>query len=234
MKRAALVCPCPLRWRRGETARRARALQGARATRIIVAIPLNLDLREQVGQLGFVAALSGFRSVVADFLFIQAHVAWERTEWSANVVVVPASDDAAAARHSLLGNGRVAHGVECQRRGVERSRAAAPRAAGSKRNANTSISAATSSSAASRTIRIVRSSTKQWRVFTATNTKTTCARLSTSKRRPRSPARRVTRSVSPPTNSRTSKAASAKPTSGCCIFTIVRRTGTAADVDQAA
>lgn len=45
-------------------------------------VNLNLDLREQVGQLGFVAALSGFRSLVADALFIQAHVAWERTEWS--------------------------------------------------------------------------------------------------------------------------------------------------------
>jgi tetratricopeptide (TPR) repeat protein len=41
----------------------------------------NLDLRERVGQLGFIAALSGFRAAVADFLFIQAHVAWERTEW---------------------------------------------------------------------------------------------------------------------------------------------------------
>jgi len=40
-----------------------------------------LDLREQVGQLGFLAALSGFRSLVADVVFIQAHVAWERTEW---------------------------------------------------------------------------------------------------------------------------------------------------------
>jgi hypothetical protein len=45
------------------------------------AIDFNLDLREQLGQLGFVAALSGFRSLVADALFIQAHVAWERTEW---------------------------------------------------------------------------------------------------------------------------------------------------------
>lgn len=45
------------------------------------AVDLNLDLREQVGQLGFIAALSGFRSLVADALFIQAHVAWERTEW---------------------------------------------------------------------------------------------------------------------------------------------------------
>jgi len=45
------------------------------------AVELNLDLREQLGQLGFIAALSGFRSIVADVLFIQAHVAWERTEW---------------------------------------------------------------------------------------------------------------------------------------------------------
>ncbi len=38
-------------------------------------------MREQIGQLGFIAALSGFRSLAADVLFIQAHVAWERTEW---------------------------------------------------------------------------------------------------------------------------------------------------------
>lgn len=44
-------------------------------------VELNLDLREKIGQLGFVAALSGFRAIVADGLFIQAHVAWERTEW---------------------------------------------------------------------------------------------------------------------------------------------------------
>ncbi len=42
---------------------------------------LNLDLRQQVGQLGFIAALSGFRALVADVLWIQAHSAWERTEW---------------------------------------------------------------------------------------------------------------------------------------------------------
>ena len=42
---------------------------------------VNLDLREKLGQLGFIAALGGFRAIVADFLFIQAHVAWERTEW---------------------------------------------------------------------------------------------------------------------------------------------------------
>jgi hypothetical protein len=44
-------------------------------------VDFNLGLREQLGQLGFVAALGGFRSLVADALFIQAHVAWERTEW---------------------------------------------------------------------------------------------------------------------------------------------------------
>lgn len=44
-------------------------------------VDFNLDLRDQVSQLGFVAALSGFRSLVADTLFIQAHVAWERTQW---------------------------------------------------------------------------------------------------------------------------------------------------------
>jgi len=42
---------------------------------------LNLDLRQQVGQLGFLAALSGFRSIVADLLWIQAHTAWQNTEW---------------------------------------------------------------------------------------------------------------------------------------------------------
>ena len=42
---------------------------------------LNLDLRQKVGQLGFLAALSGFRSVVADLLWIKAHVEWEKTAW---------------------------------------------------------------------------------------------------------------------------------------------------------
>jgi hypothetical protein len=45
------------------------------------AVNFDLELREQLGQLGFIAALSGFRSLAADVLFVQAHVAWERTEW---------------------------------------------------------------------------------------------------------------------------------------------------------
>jgi hypothetical protein len=44
-------------------------------------VEFNLDLREKLGQLGFIAALSGFRAIVADGLFIQAYTAWERTEW---------------------------------------------------------------------------------------------------------------------------------------------------------
>jgi tetratricopeptide (TPR) repeat protein len=44
-------------------------------------VEFNLDLREKIGQLGFMAALSGFRAIVADALFIQAYAAWENTEW---------------------------------------------------------------------------------------------------------------------------------------------------------
>lgn len=42
---------------------------------------LDLSLRERVGQMGFLAALSGFRSPLAAYLWIEAHNAWERTEW---------------------------------------------------------------------------------------------------------------------------------------------------------
>ncbi len=59
-----------------------RAISAHRREHNAAVLRLGLELREQVGQLGVVAALSGFRSVIADFLFIQAHVAWERTEWS--------------------------------------------------------------------------------------------------------------------------------------------------------
>ena len=44
-------------------------------------VRLDIGLREQLGQLGFIAAFSGFRAIVADLVFIQAHVAWEQTEW---------------------------------------------------------------------------------------------------------------------------------------------------------
>jgi len=44
-------------------------------------ITLDIGLREKIGQSGFLAALSGFRSPLAALLWIQAHVAWENTEW---------------------------------------------------------------------------------------------------------------------------------------------------------
>jgi hypothetical protein len=42
---------------------------------------LDLGLREQIGQMAFLAALSGFRALVADGLYLYAHALWERTEW---------------------------------------------------------------------------------------------------------------------------------------------------------
>jgi len=57
------------------------ALDSAQKAALLRSTPLNLDLREQVGQMGFLAALSGFRSPLAAVLWIEAHTAWERTEW---------------------------------------------------------------------------------------------------------------------------------------------------------
>ncbi len=42
---------------------------------------LDLSLRERVGQLSFLAALSGFRSFIAAVDWIEAHIAWQDTEW---------------------------------------------------------------------------------------------------------------------------------------------------------
>lgn len=46
-------------------------------------VKLDLGLFERVGQMGFVAALSGFRAVIADALWIHASVVWERVDWAA-------------------------------------------------------------------------------------------------------------------------------------------------------
>ncbi len=48
----------------------------------IVPGALSIDLREQIGQSAFIAVLGGFRSVMADLLFIDAYSAWERTDWT--------------------------------------------------------------------------------------------------------------------------------------------------------
>jgi len=53
-------------------------------------VEFNLDLREQIGQLGFIAALSGFRAIVADMLLLFRHVTtlqphvllfWDTAAW---------------------------------------------------------------------------------------------------------------------------------------------------------
>lgn len=41
----------------------------------------DLTLRESMSQMGFLAALGGFRSLVAAILWIEGHTAWENTEW---------------------------------------------------------------------------------------------------------------------------------------------------------
>ncbi len=45
------------------------------------AVDFNLNLRNQIGQFGFVAGLSGFRSLIADLLYIKTYMAWEQTDW---------------------------------------------------------------------------------------------------------------------------------------------------------
>jgi hypothetical protein len=67
-----------------------RSLDAAQREGGLRATALNLDLREKVGQLGFLAALSGFRSPLAAFLWIEAHNAWERTEWGRMAVLFDA------------------------------------------------------------------------------------------------------------------------------------------------
>ena len=44
-------------------------------------VNLGLSLREQLGQGGFLAALSGFRALVADAVWLQAHAAWEHVAY---------------------------------------------------------------------------------------------------------------------------------------------------------
>jgi hypothetical protein len=58
-----------------------KALDAAQRQAGLRSTVLDLDLREMVGQMGFLAALSGFRSPLAALLWIEAHNAWERTEW---------------------------------------------------------------------------------------------------------------------------------------------------------
>lgn len=58
-----------------------RSLENNRHEHNLHAVTLDISLRERIGQLAYAAALSGFRSVVAAFLWIEAHTAWEQTAW---------------------------------------------------------------------------------------------------------------------------------------------------------
>jgi len=58
-----------------------RSLETAQQSAYLRAESLDLGLRDQLGQLSYAAALSGFRSLVAAFLWIEAHTAWEQTAW---------------------------------------------------------------------------------------------------------------------------------------------------------
>ena len=44
-------------------------------------VKLDLGLRAKLGQLGFLAALSGFRTLVADLLWVDAEIAWEKVQY---------------------------------------------------------------------------------------------------------------------------------------------------------
>ncbi|MEM8952879.1 MAG: hypothetical protein AAGD22_01890 [Verrucomicrobiota bacterium] len=43
---------------------------------------LDLGMREEIGQMSYVAALGGFRSLVASMLTLKAHIHWENTEYA--------------------------------------------------------------------------------------------------------------------------------------------------------
>src|SRR6478735_5437571 len=40
-----------------------------------------LSLRQQLGQMSFLAAVGGFRALVADYCYLQAYTEWTRVEW---------------------------------------------------------------------------------------------------------------------------------------------------------
>lgn len=48
---------------------------------------IDLNLREQLGQVGFIAALSGFRAVIADGLYLTAFSAFENMQWGRLVLL---------------------------------------------------------------------------------------------------------------------------------------------------
>jgi len=74
---------------------------------------INLDLREKLGQLGFIAALSGFRAIVVT-RFSSRHTSRGSAQNGPDLVVVPAHHNAAAPGAPVLGHGGLAHGLGTQ------------------------------------------------------------------------------------------------------------------------
>lgn len=62
--------------------RHEQALLGSQRSLGFQMARLNANMRSQLGQGGFVAALSGFRALMADLLWIRAGTAFEQTAWS--------------------------------------------------------------------------------------------------------------------------------------------------------
>ena len=77
-------------------------------------VKFNLDLREKLGQLGFVAALSGFRAIVAGRPFIRVF-GMGKHRMGSNAIIVPANHNAPTTSASVLGHGGLAYGLERER-----------------------------------------------------------------------------------------------------------------------
>lgn len=58
-----------------------RVTQRLRAAHLL-SEPLTLDVRENVGQMSFAAALGGLRSLVASVLYLEAYTAFENVDWA--------------------------------------------------------------------------------------------------------------------------------------------------------
>lgn len=48
----------------------------------LLQMPMNVDMRESLGQMGFAASLGGLRSLVASITYLQAYTAFEDTDWA--------------------------------------------------------------------------------------------------------------------------------------------------------
>jgi len=114
MIRVALVVAALLAVRGDQIASRARA-RCAPSTRTFSGRRVYLDLREKLGQARFHSRPERiFERIVADGLFIQAHVAWERTEWGRVLLLFRHVTTLQPRRDPLLGHGGMAHGLDTQ------------------------------------------------------------------------------------------------------------------------